>query len=93
MSLRPRTNSAANSSTSRETPRESSILAEPAHAKLLARYLKKIVVRVVRMRDFHLSKATIEKADIDTVVGEFRKFLETALDGDARAESTILEIR
>ena len=43
--------------------------------------------------DFKPSKTKLEKADIDTVVGEFRKFLETALDGDARAESTIVEIR
>jgi hypothetical protein len=47
---------------------------------------------IVRSRDFDRSKATIEKADIDNVVGELRKFVETALDGDARAESTILEI-
>ena len=43
--------------------------------------------------DFKPSKTKLEKGDIDTVVGEFRKFLETALDGDARAESTIVEIR
>jgi len=48
---------------------------------------------IIRLQDFHPSKATIERADIETVVGEFRKFLETALDGDARAESTIVEIR
>jgi len=39
------------------------------------------------------SATKVEKGDIETVVGEFRKFLETALDGNARAESTILEIR
>ena len=69
------------------------IPAEPAHAKLLARYLKKIVVRVVRLQDFQPSKATIEKADIDNVVGEFRQFLENAVDGDGKSQSTILEIR
>jgi len=35
----------------------------------------------------------VEKGDIDTLVDEFRKFLETALDGDVRAQSTIVEIR
>jgi hypothetical protein len=35
----------------------------------------------------------VEEGDIETSVGEFRKFLETALDGDARAKSTIVEIR
>jgi len=27
------------------------------------------------------------------VVGEFRKFLETAVDGDGKGQSTILEIK
>ena len=48
---------------------------------------------MVHLHDFKPSKTKVEKADIETVVGEFRKFLETALDGDARAESTIVEIR
>ena len=45
------------------------------------------------LRDFKPSRVTIGKADIENVVGEFRQFLETALDGYARAESTIVEIR
>ena len=69
------------------------IPADPAHAKLLAKYLKKVVVRVVWLRDFQPSKSTIEKADIDKVVGEFRKFLEVAVDGDGKSQSTILEIK
>ncbi len=69
------------------------IPADPAHAKLLDKYLKRIVVRVVRLQDFHPSKATIEKGEIDEVVGEFRRFLESAVDGDGKAQSTILEIR
>jgi hypothetical protein len=40
-----------------------------------------------------LSRTKVEKADIETVVGEFRKFLETALEGEARAERTIVVIR
>jgi len=51
------------------------------------------VVRVVPLQEFHFSKATIERAEVETVVGEFRKFLETALNEDATAESTIVEIR
>jgi hypothetical protein len=69
------------------------IPADQGNAELLAKYLKRIVVRVIHLHDFKPSKTKVEKADIDTVVGEFRKFLETALDGDARAESTIVEIR
>jgi len=69
------------------------IPADPANAKLLAKYLQKVVVRVVRLQDFHPSKATIEKADIDQVVGEFRQFLETAMDGGGKSQSTIVEIK
>ena len=65
----------------------------PSHAKLLAKYLKKIVVRVIHLHDFQPSKTKVEKADIESVVGEFRKFLETAVDGDGKGQSTILEIK
>ena len=50
-------------------------------------------MRVVRLQDFQPSKATIEKADIGKVVDEFRKFLEDAVDGDGKSQSTILEIK
>ncbi len=69
------------------------IPADPAHAKLLAKYLKKIVVKVVHLQDFRPSKTKVEKADIETVVGEFRRFLETALDDRDGKQSIIGEIR
>lgn len=69
------------------------IRADRANARLLARYLKRIVVKAVRLRDFHPSKGTLEKMDIETVVGEFRRFLEAAVDGDGAGQSTITEIR
>ncbi|QQS46113.1 MAG: hypothetical protein IPM66_19690 [Acidobacteriota bacterium] len=69
------------------------VSADPGQARLLAKFLKKIVVKVVRLNDFHPSKSKIEKGDIETVVGEFRKFLETAVDGDGKSQSTILEIK
>jgi hypothetical protein len=43
--------------------------------------------------DFKPSKTKVEKGDIETVVGEFRKFLERAVDGDGKNQSTILEIK
>lgn len=46
---------------------------------VLQRYLKKIQVRKVRVSDFSPSKRTLEAADIDKVVVEFRAFLEDAL--------------
>ena len=48
---------------------------------------------MVRLQDFHPSKATIEKDEIDEVVGEFRQFLESAVDDDGKSQSTILEIK
>ena len=64
-----------------------------ANAKLLAKYLKKIVVKVIRLNEFHPTKTKVEKGDIEGVVGEFRKFLEMAVDGDGKGQSTILEIK
>lgn len=69
------------------------IPASPANVKLLAKYLKHIVTKVIHLHDFHPSKTKIEKSDIETVVGEFRKFLEIAVDGDGKSQSTILEIK
>jgi len=69
------------------------IPADPGNAKLLGKYLKRIVVRVVHLHDFKPSKTKVERADIETVVGEFRNFLEKAVDGDGKGQSTILEIK
>jgi hypothetical protein len=67
--------------------------ADSANAKLLAKYLKQIVVKVIHLNDFHPTKTKVEKGDIESVVGEFRKFLESAVDGDGKGQSTILEIK
>ena len=39
-----------------------------------------------------MRKTKVEREDIEMVVGEFRRFLETAVDGDGKSQSTILEI-
>jgi hypothetical protein len=36
-------------------------------------------------------RVKVGKGDIETVVSEFRKFLEIAVDGDGKSQSTILE--
>ena len=36
------------------------------------------------MEDFHPTKTKVEKGDIESVVSEFRPFVETALDGEGR---------
>lgn len=65
----------------------------PGYARLLAKYLKKIVVKVVHLHEFRPTKTKVEKGDVETIVGEFRTFLETAVDGDGKSQSTILEIK
>ena len=69
------------------------IPADPGNAKLLAKYLKRIIVKVVHLHDFRPTKTKVEKSDIEGVVGEFRRFLEIAVDGDGKGQSTILEIK
>jgi hypothetical protein len=69
------------------------IPADPGNARLLAKYLKRIVVKVIHLNEFHPTKTKVEKGDIELVVGEFRAFLETAVDGDGKGQSTILEIK
>ncbi len=66
---------------------------DPANAKLLAKYLKQIVVKIVHLNEFHPTKTKVEKGDIETVVAEFRKFLETAAADGSTSQSTILEIK
>jgi hypothetical protein len=67
--------------------------ADPVNTKLLAKYLKPIVVKVIHLNEFRPTKTKVEKGDIEIVVGEFRKFLETAVEGENKAQTTILEIK
>jgi len=59
--------------------------------ELLSRYLKKLSVRKVRLADFKPSKRTLEKRDIELIVGEFCQYLLDNLDsGDD--ELPVIEI-
>jgi hypothetical protein len=55
--------------------------------------LKQIIVKVVDVQEFKPSKTKDEKSDIETIVGEFRNFLESAVDCDGKSQSTNLGIR
>jgi len=61
--------------------------------KLLAKYLKKIQIKVLRLAEFHPSKLTVERQDIDTIVGEFRQFLERAFTQVEQMQSVIVEFK
>ena len=67
--------------------------ASPDCAKLLAKYLKQIQVKPVRLSDFHPSKSTIEPENIENVVTEFRVFLESAFAQDGQKQSVVIRIQ
>ena len=56
------------------------MLKDPAIVDVLNRYLKKIVVKVVKLTDFKPSANTIEAEQVTAVAQEFQQFLEKALD-------------
>jgi len=66
---------------------------DPANARLLARYLKPIQVRVLRLQDFQPSKSSLEPSDIDQVVGEFKTFLQAAFEEHGEKQSVIVELK
>jgi hypothetical protein len=64
---------------------------EPDPVDLLSRYLKKLRVHKLRLTDFAPSKRTIEAADVDGIVDEFRAFLLDALDA-GEGELPVVEL-
>ncbi|HUP77724.1 MAG TPA: hypothetical protein VM260_04115 [Pirellula sp.] len=66
---------------------------DPSLTKILAKFLKRITVKVVHLSQFHPSKSKLGKNGIELVVREFRRFLESAIDGDNSGQSMILEIK
>ena len=66
-------------------------IGEPDPVDLLIRYLKKLNVRKLKLAAFAPSKRTIERSDVDQVVGEFRGFLVDALDA-GEDELSVLEL-
>jgi hypothetical protein len=69
----------------------SETVAEPDPVDLLIRYLKKLSVRKLRLADFSPSKRTIERGDVDQIVGQFRDFLLAALQ-DEGDELSVIEL-
>lgn len=67
--------------------------ADPKRADLIAKYLKKIQVNGIRLSDFRPSKTTLERGDIDAVVGEFRAFLDSAFKSDGKQQSVVVEFK
>jgi hypothetical protein len=61
----------------------------PERVRLLAKYLKRVVVKTIRLDDFRPSQALTEKRDIERVVRDFRPFLGAAVDDDGANQRTI----
>jgi hypothetical protein len=51
------------------------------------------VVKTIRLQDCRPPQTMVEPGDIERVVGEFRQFLEAAVDADGNGHTTILEIK
>jgi hypothetical protein len=62
-----------------------------AYAATLSRALRRLTVRRLPLAAFTPAKRTIERADVETVVAEFRAFLEAALRADEDTH-TIVEL-
>jgi hypothetical protein len=65
----------------------------PGVVQTINRYLKKISVLVVKMEHFHPTLDTVEKGQVDTVVGEFRKYLQDRLQEAGDGEDTLPVLR
>jgi hypothetical protein len=65
----------------------------PGIVQTINRYLKKISVLVVKMEDFHPTLDTVEKDQVDTVVAEFKKYLQDRLREAGESEDTLPVLR
>jgi hypothetical protein len=66
---------------------------DPDRVGLLAKYLKRVVVKVIKMQDSRPSRSTVERGEIEHVVGEFRRFLEATVGDDGQGQRIIVEFR
>ncbi len=66
---------------------------DPEGAALLAKYLKRVVVKVVRFQDFKPAKSTVERGDVEAVVDDFRQFLQGAFGRDGKDQSVIVDLQ
>jgi hypothetical protein len=65
----------------------------PDVVQTINRYLKKISVLLVKMEEFHPTLDTVEKGQVEAVVGEFRKYLQDRLREAGEGEETLPVLR
>jgi len=66
-----------------------SVLSDSSIIKTINRYLKRIVVKQVKLSGFKPGRGTIEKDQIPTLVQEFQKYLEEEIESIEAGEDTI----
>ncbi len=64
----------------------------PSLADEIKRYLRRIVVKKLKISDFKPSRNTIEKDDVNGIVSEFRTFLESRLKTDSGDDLPVIEL-
>ena len=64
-------------------------LEDAAIVDIVNRYLKRIVLKRVKIADFRPPVSTIEKDQIATLAQEFRKYLEEQLDSIEASSDTL----
>jgi len=62
---------------------------EPKLPELINKYMKRIIVKKVRIADFKPINGTIQKNEIAGVTEEFRKYLEAQFDAEKDTEDTL----
>ncbi|MEQ8168656.1 MAG: hypothetical protein ABRQ38_07140, partial [Candidatus Eremiobacterota bacterium] len=65
------------------------VLSDPSIVKTINRYLKRIVVKQVKLSGFKPGRGTIEKDQIPILVQEFQKYLEEEIKSIESGEDTI----
>ena len=56
------------------------VLKDPSIIQIINRYLKRIIVKRVKLSEFKPSVSTVEKANIPMLAREFEQYLEQAME-------------
>jgi hypothetical protein len=67
-----------------------SALKEPSLVKTINHYLKRIIIKPVRISDFKPKQTTLERDQIQSLVAEFRCYLEDQFKGENASDSRLM---
>ncbi len=69
------------------------ILAQPSLIEIINRYLKKIVIKPVKLSDFKPLQSTVEREDLEELSRQFREFLRGHIDSMNPDSETIAMLK